>query len=56
MSATKLYFPIRNQVRISFNNGSNQGPISKLSFKDKTFLVLDAASKTMQSLIVPQSF
>ena len=56
MSATKSYLPIRNQLRISFNNGSKQGPVSKLSFKDKSFLVLDAASKTIRSLVVSRSF
>ena len=54
MSATKPYLPIRN--RISFNNGSKQGQVSKLPFKDKSFLVLDAASKTIRSLVVSRSF
>ena len=30
MPVTKSYLPIRNRTRISFNNGSKQGPVSKL--------------------------
>ena len=56
MSATKPYLPIQNRIRISFNNGSKQGPVSKLPFNNKSFLVLDVASKTIQSLVVSQFY